>query len=63
MGILTINDMEDLIDAGVGVPEDGVDDPDLVKLYKKKNTLLFMALQEFFLYLFLCNFLQILPVN
>ena len=46
MGILTINDMDDLIDDGIAVPEEGVDDADAVKLYKKKNTLLFMALQE-----------------
>ena len=46
LGIMTLNDLSEITEDGYNVPAAGRDDPDEVTLYKKKNTLLFMALQE-----------------
>ncbi len=43
---MVINDLIEITDKKYNVPVDGTDDDNEVMLYKKKNTLLFMALQD-----------------
>jgi len=46
LGKLIINDMGDMLKDTFVIPIDGQDDPDVVKLYEKQNTHLFIALQD-----------------
>ncbi len=44
--VMVINDLIDITEPNYPVPVSGTDDPDEVTLYMKKNTVLYMALQE-----------------